>query len=288
MRIHRFLAIVLTALALTMTSAHVHEMPQKMSYSLGLYTAVNSSLYRYFAIFGGIYEIAAILAVGTLAWRARRQRSAYWVLAAAIGVALAFLAWLVLVEPANLAAARGTSWADLRGRWEYGHLVGFIFMFLGLIALVVGTVLEIPVTEPAVHVEVSRVIHAPPERLLSLYLDYEGWPRVFPATIRDTRHVASFGSTTTLDVEHAKAGTVRNVVTVTKPREVVLDESRPDYQARFVNRFDPHPDGCRYTVVADVAPRGARRFFAWLAEPFVRARVRRSVLAPMQRSAEAA
>ena len=40
----RFLAITLTALALTMTSAHVLELPQKMQYDQHLYSAVNTSM----------------------------------------------------------------------------------------------------------------------------------------------------------------------------------------------------------------------------------------------------
>jgi hypothetical protein len=52
MRIHRCIALVITALSLTMTTAHVLEMPRKLSYSIALDTAVNSTLYLYFAIFG--------------------------------------------------------------------------------------------------------------------------------------------------------------------------------------------------------------------------------------------
>ena len=46
----RFITIVLSALALTMTSAHVLELPQKMTYTAEMYAAVNTTLYRYFAL----------------------------------------------------------------------------------------------------------------------------------------------------------------------------------------------------------------------------------------------
>ena len=49
----RCITIVLTALALTMESAHVLELPQKMQYDAQMYAAVNTTLYRYFAIVGG-------------------------------------------------------------------------------------------------------------------------------------------------------------------------------------------------------------------------------------------
>jgi hypothetical protein len=66
-----------------MTTAHVLEMPRKLSYSIELYTAVNSSMYLYFAIFGAIAvsepgestttcrpQFAAWSAAGGVAWRA--------------------------------------------------------------------------------------------------------------------------------------------------------------------------------------------------------------------------
>jgi hypothetical protein len=286
MRIHRFIALVVTALSLTMTTAHVLEMPRKLSYGIDLYTAVNSTMYLYFAIFGAIFEIGAIVAVGSLAWRARHQPSARWTFAAAIAVTLALVSWLVLVQPVNSAIAHGASWSDLRLRWEVGHLVGFVFSLSGFVALVVAVVREIPVADHTIHVETSRVIHAPAERCVALYLDIDGWSRLFPATIRKTRNIVRNGATTTLDVDHATAGVVPNIVTVASPHEIVLDEVKPHYRARFVNRFEPDPAGCRYVVAADVVLRGALRALDWLAPPIMRSRIQRFVLAPVQRAAE--
>jgi hypothetical protein len=147
MRVHRLLALIIAALSLTMTSAHVLEMPQKLAYPLDLYTEVNSTLYRWFAVVGGIYQIGAIVSVAALAWRARHQRSARWTLAASVGVTLAFASWLVLVLPVNQAIAHGASWLDLRLHWEVGHLVGFVLSLLGFAALAVATVLEIPAAD---------------------------------------------------------------------------------------------------------------------------------------------
>jgi uncharacterized PurR-regulated membrane protein YhhQ (DUF165 family) len=73
----RFIALVLAALALTMESAHVLELPQKLQYSAEMYAAVNSTLYRYFAIVGSAYQIGAVLAAGLLAFFLRRHRRVY-------------------------------------------------------------------------------------------------------------------------------------------------------------------------------------------------------------------
>jgi hypothetical protein len=157
MLVHRFIALVVTALALTMTSAHVLEMAPKLAYSLDLYTVVNGTLYRYFAIVGGLYTVGSVIAVATLAWRVRRRSSSRWTVVAALFITGSFVSWLVLVQPVNMQIAdagphAATVWGALRSRWEYGHLVGFILSLFGFCALVIATL-----------VEVSRVGHARPE-----------------------------------------------------------------------------------------------------------------------------
>jgi hypothetical protein len=73
----RFLTLVLAALGLTMTSAHVLEMPQKMAYSAEFYSAVNTSLYRYFAIVGGTYQSGGIVSAWILTSLLKRRRLSY-------------------------------------------------------------------------------------------------------------------------------------------------------------------------------------------------------------------
>ena len=54
----RLITLLLAALALTMESAHLLELPQKMQYDAQMYAAVNTTLYRYFAIVGGAYQVS--------------------------------------------------------------------------------------------------------------------------------------------------------------------------------------------------------------------------------------
>jgi len=143
----RFLTIVLAALALTMTSAHVLELPQKMRYSAEMYAAVNTTLYRYFAIIGGPYQIGSIVSAIVLTILVRRSVSFRWTLAGALLVTAAFVSWLILVLPVNreVAAAVQASpqtlpslWLQLRHRWEYGHATGFVLHLAGFSALVIS------------------------------------------------------------------------------------------------------------------------------------------------------
>src|SRR5437763_9598809 len=100
LRVWRFLAIILAALALTMTSAHVLEMPQKMQYDAQLYSAVNTTMYRYFAIVGGVYSMGSIIAASVLAFLVRRDWAVFrWALAGALLLVLWFVSWLTLVAP---------------------------------------------------------------------------------------------------------------------------------------------------------------------------------------------
>ena len=150
----RFVTVMLAALTLTMTSAHVLELPQKMQYDAQMYSAVNTTLYRYFAIVGGAYTVSSILAAFVLAFLVRKRSKPFrLVLAAAICLLLAFGSWLILVAPVNreiayvLTIAPETVpslWMRLRERWEYGHAVGFVITLTGFGLLIFSLLVEIP------------------------------------------------------------------------------------------------------------------------------------------------
>jgi hypothetical protein len=154
LRVWRFLTLLLTALALTMESAHVLELPQKMWYDAQLYAAVNTTLYHYFAIIGGVYQVGSIVAAAVLVSLVRQRRPSFgWTLAGALSLLLAFGVWLTVVAPVNGgggAALQGAPatvpavWMRLRTRWEYGHAAGFIVQLVGLGALVLSVLVETP------------------------------------------------------------------------------------------------------------------------------------------------
>jgi hypothetical protein len=138
-----------------------------------------------------------------------------------------------------------------------------------------------------VHAVASQLIHAAPERVAALYRDYRHWPQLFPRTIRGTRLIRENDTTQAIEVDHAKAGRVLNLLTVLSSDEVRLDEFKPHYDARFTNRFEADARGTRVTVVADVQLKGILRLFALIARPFVRRRIAKFVLRPIKAMAEA-
>jgi hypothetical protein len=154
LRVWRFLTLVLTALALTMTSAHVLELPQKMAYDPELYAAVNTTLYRQFAIVGAAYTLGSIVTALVLVFLVRRRRPAFgWTVVGATCLLLAFGSWLVLVAPVNREIAEAlrmspesvsSLWMRLRARWEYGHVAGFVIQLAGFCALLASVLVETP------------------------------------------------------------------------------------------------------------------------------------------------
>jgi hypothetical protein len=137
-----------------------------------------------------------------------------------------------------------------------------------------------------VHTLAVRIIHAPPPRVMDLYLDYMSWPQLFPATVRGVQLLGVEGGRTRVEVDHAVDGKVLNVLTVVSANEVRLDEWKSRYEATFMSRFEPHPKGTRYSVFAEVALKGPLWLLTPLAAPVVRARLDRFVLRPMKTLAE--
>ena len=152
LRSWRFVTLLLAALALTMTSAHLLELPQKMGYSAELYSMVNTTMYRYFAIIGGAYTVGSILSAAVLAALVRHRGATFrWTTVGLAFLCLAFASWLALVAPVNqriaVALERAPDtvpavWQLLR--WEYGHATGFVLQLVGFAALVVSVLVETP------------------------------------------------------------------------------------------------------------------------------------------------
>src|SRR5262245_57204909 len=133
---------------------------------------------------------------------------------------------------------------------------------------------------------VSAEISAPPHQVAALYADYEGWPQLFPATIRGVRLLADDGDRKTIEVDHAIEGKAINIMTRVSPDEIRLEEFKRRFDARFLNRFEAAGRGTRYSIVAEVQLKGAARVLATLASPIVRARLNRFVLEPMRAAVE--
>src|SRR5262245_54692910 len=98
LRVARIAALLFGALALGLTSAHVLELPQKMKYGAELYAAVNTTLYLYFAVLGGLYCVLETVALVWLAYLVRGDRYAFrWTLVSLCLFAVWWASWLGIV-----------------------------------------------------------------------------------------------------------------------------------------------------------------------------------------------
>ena len=137
-----------------------------------------------------------------------------------------------------------------------------------------------------IRVRTSLYIRARPTRLAALYLDYEGWPRLFPATIRSVRRLDSLDNAITVEVDHRTEGHVVNIIHPRSATVIALEEFKPKFDAAFINRFDRVPGGTRYTVDAQVRFHMPWALLAPVLGGIVRRRVRRFVLEPMRAAAD--
>ena len=137
-------------------------------------------------------------------------------------------------------------------------------------------------TWTVIHTVVSTEIASTPERLAALYADYEGWPLLFPATIRGVRLLSDDGQHKTIEVDHITEGKVINILMVVSLCEIQLEEFKPSFNARFINRFEAAGKGTRYSIAADVQLKGTVCMLGPLLRPIVRSRLKKLVLEPMR------
>jgi hypothetical protein len=153
-RAWRFATLLFAALSLTMESAHVLELPQKLRYDAAMYAAVNTTLYRGFAIVGGVYQVGSIILAIVLTVLVRRRGATFgWTLAGTILLTAAFGVWLAVVQPVNIQVADAiisdpasvpALWMRLQLRWEGGHAAGFVIQLVGFACLLGSVLIETP------------------------------------------------------------------------------------------------------------------------------------------------
>ena len=143
----RFLALVLTALAMAPAYAHVLEMPAKLGLAPPEYLTVQQ-IYRGFGAIGAVVEPAAVAAAIVLAFLVRGRRAFVPAATGALCLIAALLIWVAVVSPVNAAwqaaspAALPEGFESLRMRWEWGHAARAALLVPGFVALVVAVLAD--------------------------------------------------------------------------------------------------------------------------------------------------
>ena len=144
MRSLKFLAIVLTALALVPGGAHLFALPNKIYLSESNYFIVQN-IYRGWALFG-IVLFGALFADLALAWAMRGQRAFVFVLICVICLVANLVIFFAFTFPANQATSNWTEvpadWHQLRWQWEVSHAVNALLAFVGFCSLAISMLVE--------------------------------------------------------------------------------------------------------------------------------------------------
>jgi hypothetical protein len=137
-KVLRFLAVVLTALALVPAGAHLFALPNKIGLPKDAYFTVQQ-IYAGWALLGVVLFGSAIVNLA-LAIALRGERPAfYFALAGLIAIAATLAIFFTWTFPANQATANWTQppddWERLRTQWEYSHAVNAVITFFALCAV---------------------------------------------------------------------------------------------------------------------------------------------------------
>jgi len=139
--------MILTALALVPSGAHLFELLTKMSLPEQHYFIVQS-IYRGWALFGIVIfaAIGANLLLSVVLWR--RGKPCWLSLAAGLILAATLLVFYSWTYPANQATNNWTvvtaNWESLRMQWELSHAANAILTFVALCCATVSIVVVGP------------------------------------------------------------------------------------------------------------------------------------------------
>jgi hypothetical protein len=133
----RFLAIVLTGLAVIAPAAHLFELAGKIHMSANDYFVVQRIYLGWWMV--GLLLPAAFIADLALAIAVRNHRPSFWLAIAAMAlIAINLIIFVIWTQPANAAtenwAVRPDNWEALRRQWEYSHAVNAVVAFLAFCA----------------------------------------------------------------------------------------------------------------------------------------------------------
>jgi hypothetical protein len=144
-QLFRFLAVVLSGLALSLVAAHALEMPAKLRLAPTEYLTVQQ-LYAAFPALESIVEPAAVACAIVLAFLARRGHAIRPALAGALCLVAALLIWVAIVNPVNaqwqMAGSVPDNFESLRMRWEWGQAARAALVLAGFIALVIAVLVD--------------------------------------------------------------------------------------------------------------------------------------------------
>ena len=147
LKIVRFLAFLLVALALGAALAHLYALPNKMAMAKEAYLAAQQA-YRGWALLG-VVVIGQIVVLPVLAFMVRARRLVFGLsFAAFLCVVAAHALFWIYTYPANQATDNWMQlppdWMALRAEWEYSHAAAAVLTLAAFVFLVLSVLVDEP------------------------------------------------------------------------------------------------------------------------------------------------
>ena len=138
----KFLAIVITGLALIAPAAHAFVLLNKIGLPKAEYFIVQQ-IYRGWWIVGLSLPIAFLANIGNAIFLWNDRAAVTLSIAAAALIAINLVIFVLFTQPANAATRNWTvqpeNWQALRVQWEYSHAVNAAVTFLALCCAVLAS-----------------------------------------------------------------------------------------------------------------------------------------------------
>ena len=141
LRVIQFLAIILTALALVPSGAHLAALPNKIGMAQAAYF-VAQQIYNGWALFGIVLFGAFVANLAHTIVLRRLGRSFSFALASFLLIAATLAIFFVWTFPTNQSTNNWTvvpkNWNELRSQWEYSHAANAIVTLAALVCVVIA------------------------------------------------------------------------------------------------------------------------------------------------------
>ena len=141
MRLFQLLPIILTALALVPSGAHLAALPNKIAMAQAAYF-VSQQIYAGWALFGIVLFSALVANLAHVIVLRKLGRSFGYALASFLFIAANLVIFFVWTFPINQATSNwtvvSTNWNELRSQWEYSHAANAVVTFAALVCVVIA------------------------------------------------------------------------------------------------------------------------------------------------------
>jgi hypothetical protein len=147
----RFFVLLLSTLTVGMKLAHVLELAPKLQLEPEVYLIVQTSLYRWFAILGPVFDVGMVIAALVLLTRVYRQPAFRYTAVSVAAMLLSLLVWGLFVLPANspinewlFFGKMPEDWMRWRDQWQYGQALSFVCDLIAYCVLLFSVIRETP------------------------------------------------------------------------------------------------------------------------------------------------